>query len=108
MLTKATKIIKEDRNLLASKNICISSNDINKDYLEYLHVKEQFMFFSPDKVVVNYSLERQPNNIFYISKDCPIYGVGSKTWIKYEYCRNYQKFICPPDKSNYIIYVEKS
>lgn len=107
MVTQAIHEIKSDQQLYAAQSLCLGGNTSTYKFLELLHIKEQFYFFTPALSIVNIDLgEKVVSNDLYVFKNCDI-EFENIQWEEKAFCAEYKKFECPPDKSNFRILIQK-
>lgn len=92
------------KTLPSQKQVCLKVSPENFNYLNYLHIREQHLFFLPDTEEIIES-ENIPDNDIYISRSCSLEG---KYFIKYEYCAVRKKFICPLTGGQINLFVDES
>lgn len=96
-----TYLGKELQNDYAFPKACIHGNQELVDYFDLIHIREQFDFYSPDLEIdtsIDDSLDRFTVAIY---PDCFGDALDYENMNTINYCDEYQKFVCPPDKKSF-------
>lgn len=95
--------LQNNKEFNKNKFTCLFSNETFTSYVNYLHVQEQYEFFSPGTIKIASISGIKPNEI-YISQSCSF--PSKSNYDKIVYCSTKNKFTCKNRPIN--IYLEKN
>lgn len=104
MVMYTIKTIQQQPALKNRPSLCLLGSKTSADFLRLNHIKEQFSYYLPRlKFEVQEASGELPDNTIYIADGCGE-PVDDGNWASLNYCQPYQKFVCPPDKKQFIIW----
>jgi 4-amino-4-deoxy-L-arabinose transferase-like glycosyltransferase len=100
----AIKTIKNDLILKNSPTICFLGSETTIVGLDQIHIQDNLFYFLPKREIETEKVEDVEETDLFIAQTCGN-NPADDNWIIYDYCANYKKYVCPPDKKTFRIFV---